>query len=84
MRPAVPVRNAAQTAMNTTMAATSMEANRSSDSPYQPVDIRLTAVIAALNPVPMTIFCNPWEPLLEDHDAAIASAGRNTGTASRR
>ena len=61
--------------MNTRMAATLIEANQNSNSAYERVDIRLTAVIAAISTVPMTIFGTPGNHCCRITAPAIASTG---------
>jgi len=47
-----PQANSAASAMNTTMAATLMEANQNSNSPYERADIRFTAVMIPMSTMP--------------------------------
>ena len=61
--------------MNTMMAATLIEANQNSNSAYERVDMRLTAVIAAINAVPVTSLGTPGNHCCRITAPAMASTG---------
>src|SRR5579862_3800488 len=57
-----PKAKAAARQMNATIAATLMEANQNSNSPYERADMRLTAVITAMSPRPSGRRSMPVQP----------------------
>src|ERR1700722_1171099 len=72
-----PHAKAAASAMNTRIAATLMEANQNSNSPYERADIRLTAVMTPMRTRPSPKGDGPWAPnqLCRILAPAIASTG---------
>src|SRR6516225_7622086 len=61
--------------MNTTIAATLIEANQNSNSPYERADMRLTAVMMAISTMPSSQVGSPSQPC-----RMVAPAIASTGT----
>src|ERR1700741_4663551 len=61
--------------MNTTIAATLIDANQNSNSPYERADMRLTPVITAINTIPSSQAGSPSQPW-----RMVAPAIASTGT----